>query len=80
MTPPFRLAALGLFGLSAATHAAEPLPTLPRYEHAQIDITLDGYLDEPVWQSLPVIDGMRVIQPDTLEPAPVETHSRIFYT
>ncbi|MEY3668585.1 MAG: hypothetical protein RL572_2125 [Pseudomonadota bacterium] len=80
MTPPLRLAVLGLCGFAAGTHAAEPLPTLPRVEHAQAHITLDGYLDEPVWQDLPVIDGMRVIQPDTLEPAPVETHSRIFYT
>ena len=80
---PRRLAALGLCCLPAAplvAQPAEPLPTLPRYEHAQVDITLDGFLDEPVWQTLPVIDGMRVIQPDTLEPAPVETHSRIFYT
>ncbi len=83
MTPPFRLAFLGVCCLGVApiaSRAAEPLPTLPRYEHAQVDITLDGYLDEAVWQTLPVIDGMRVIQPDTLEPAPVETHSRIFYT
>ncbi len=80
MTPPFRLAAFGLGFMALAAQAAEPLPTLPRVEHAQADITLDGYLDEPVWQGLPVIDGMRVIQPDTLEPAPVETHTRWFYT
>jgi len=80
MTPPFRLAAFGLCFTTLAVHAAEPLPTLPRVEHAQADITLDGYLDEAVWQDLPIVDGMRVIQPDTLEPAPVQTHTRWFYT
>ncbi|MEX0739082.1 MAG: DUF5916 domain-containing protein [Pseudohongiella sp.] len=42
-------------------------------------IELDGFLSEAVWQTLPSFDGMRVISPDTLEPAPLSTDSRIFY-
>lgn len=42
-------------------------------------IELDGFLDEAVWQTLPAFDGMRVINPDTLVPAPLPTESRIFY-
>ena len=43
------------------------------------DIELDGFLNEAVWQTLPAFDGMRVINPDTLAPAPLPTESRIFY-
>ena len=54
-------------------------PVLSKIPQSEARITLDGVLDEPVWQTLPIIDGMKVIQPDTLEPAPLETHTRIFY-
>ena len=43
------------------------------------DIELDGFLNEAVWQTLPSFDGMRVISPDTLAPAPLPTETRIFY-
>lgn len=59
--------------------AQEQLPTLTRIPTEQARIRLDGILDEPAWDNVPVIDGMRVIDPDTLEPAPVETHTKIFY-
>lgn len=42
-------------------------------------LDLDGRLDEPVWEQVPVIDDMRIINPDTLEPAPLSTRVRIFY-
>ncbi len=54
-------------------------PVLSKIPQSEARITLDGVLDEPVWQTLPIIDGMKVIQPDTLESAPLETHTRIFY-
>lgn len=54
-------------------------PTLSRIPQSEARIVLDGVLDETVWQTVPIIDGMKVIQPDTLEPAPLETHTRIFY-
>lgn len=55
-------------------------PQLTRVDEGAEDIILDGFLDEAVWSGLPVIDGMRVINPDTLAEAPYETHTRIFYT
>ena len=55
---------------------AAPLTRIPQ---ADAQITLDGVLDEPVWQRVPIIDDMRVIQPDTLVPASLETHTKIFY-
>lgn len=42
-------------------------------------LSLDGRLDEPVWDQVPVIDDMRIIDPDSLEPAPLSTRVRIFY-
>lgn len=53
--------------------------TLTRIPQADAKITLDGVLDEPAWQRVPIIDDMRVIQPDTLVPASLETHTKIFY-
>ncbi|MDO9477559.1 MAG: DUF5916 domain-containing protein [Pseudohongiella sp.] len=46
-------------------------------DRAQIE--LDGFLNEAVWQQVPAIDGMRVINPDTLEAASLRTETRIFY-
>jgi hypothetical protein len=50
-----------------------------RIDGDQGDIQLDGFLNESVWQSLPAFDGMRIINPDTLAPAPLRTETRIFY-
>lgn len=56
------------------------LPQLIQIDHAAADITLDGFINESVWDDLPIIDGMKVIDPDTLVDAPYETHIRFFYT
>jgi len=55
------------------------LPTLTHVPEDTAQIELDGFLDEAIWQTIPVVDGMRVSQPDTLAPASEETHTRIFY-
>ena len=57
----------------------ERAPALTRIPQNEAQITLDGVLDEPAWQRVPIIDDMRVIQPDTLVPASLETHTKIFY-
>ncbi|MFT6092666.1 MAG: hypothetical protein ACJA2Q_000555, partial [Pseudohongiellaceae bacterium] len=67
-----------LFSISAFSQSN--LPQLIQIDHAAAGITLDGFIDESVWDDLPVIDGMKVIVPDTLEDAPYETHIRFFYT
>lgn len=60
--------------------AQQTTPQLTRVDEGVADIELDGFLDEAVWQQIPVVDGMRVIDPDTLVEPPYETHTRIFYT
>lgn len=60
--------------------AQEPVPQLTRVDESLVDIELDGRLDEAVWQQVPVIDGMRVVTPDTLADSSLRTETRIFYT
>ena len=73
-----------LFGVlsiySFQTFAQVPLPQITQVEEADVNIALDGFVDEAVWQSLPIIDGMRIVEPDTLEEAPFKTDIRFFYT
>lgn len=68
------------FSLSFPLFAQQSLPQLTRIEQDQANIVLDGFVDEAVWQDLPVIQGMKVIEPDTLAEPPYETHARVFYT
>ena len=65
---------------TAPVAAQASLPQVTRISEADNDFRLDGDLDEEVWSDLPVIDGMQVIDPDTLADAPYETHIRMFYT
>lgn len=60
--------------------AQVPLPRVTQIAEADNDFELDGDLVEEVWKDLPVIDGMKVVDPDTLADAPYETHIRMFYT
>ena len=69
-----------LFIYSYQTFAQVPLPQITQVEEADVNIVLDGFVDEAVWQSLPIIDGMRIVEPDTLEEAPFKTDIRFFYT
>ncbi|MEX0618079.1 MAG: DUF5916 domain-containing protein [Pseudohongiellaceae bacterium] len=66
--------------VSTAAFAQQTFPQLTRIEEADAGITLDGFLDETVWMDIPAIDGMRLIDPDTLAEASLETRTRIFYT
>ena len=66
--------------LTIAGAAMAQMPRLARVEESEANIELDGFVDEPVWEGIPAIDGMRVINPDTLAEAPYETHVRMFYT
>lgn len=75
---PFGLV-LGM-SLALPLWAQEAIPPLTRVEESAANIVLDGNLDEAVWQTLPVINDMRVTDPDTLAQPPYETHTRIFYT
>ncbi len=73
---------IGLLAPAAAiaqSPDADGVIQMSRVDAGQADITLDGFLREEVWQSLPAFDGMRVINPDTLQPASLRTETRIFY-
>ncbi len=74
------LASLPLSELTAQDGIAVQLPHITRIEQSDAEITIDGFIDEDVWKDLPVIDGMKVIDPDTLADTPYETHVRFFYT
>jgi hypothetical protein len=78
--PLTTLASLALLMSASAGHAQEIIPQLMRTDEGRADITLDGRLDESVWQQAPAIDGMRVITPDTMADASLRTEARIFYT
>jgi len=68
----------------ALSHAQEPAASgvisLTYMQEEGLDIQLDGFLNEAVWQQVPAFDDMRIINPDTLAPAPLRTETRIFYT
>ena len=75
----FLFAAL-LFSTPALAQLGDSLAiTMTRIDDGGQAITLDGHLDEAIWDRVPVIDDMRIIDPDTLEPAPMSTEIRIFY-
>ena len=59
---------------------AQPLPRIAQFQEDEVDISLDGFIDEPVWQSLPATDGMKRQDPDTREDAAYQTEIRFFYT
>ncbi|MCP5179716.1 MAG: SPOR domain-containing protein [Pseudomonadales bacterium] len=59
--------------------SAAPLP-LPRFSHSDLNIRIDGKLDEAIWQDLPVFDGFRVTEPDTLAIPAYATHLKVFYS
>ncbi|MEE2783647.1 MAG: DUF5916 domain-containing protein [Pseudomonadota bacterium] len=54
--------------------------TLTRFEEGEFDLKLDGRLDEPFWQRLPVYDNMIVTDPDTMKAPHHATLQYMFYT
>ena len=45
-----------------------------------VEMRIDGRLDEGAWQGLEVHEDFRLIDPDTLEPGSLPTRVRMFYT
>lgn len=52
---------------------------LTRIDPSRDDIQIDGHLDEPIWQTLPVYDEFVVTDPDTLGRTSHETLIRLAY-
>jgi hypothetical protein len=67
---------------AAALEPSSPLPTVrPRHFPVdELDIRIDGRLEEPVWATLPVHDEYRIIEPDTLAAPEYRTELRFAYT
>ena len=73
--------------VAAVAENLGPMPRLPladsskgtilRVEDANVKI--DGRVEEEVWKEIPSVDGMTVVDPDTLVEAPYATNRRIFY-
>ena len=59
---------------------AQQLPRILQFEDDEVNISLDGFVDESIWQSIPIVDDMKISDPDTLEDAPYKTDIRFFYT
>jgi hypothetical protein len=66
-------------GVVGDLFAADPGLTIPRLER-DVRIDVDGRLDEPIWDTAPVVEDFVVIDPDTREPARYATRVRAFYT
>ncbi len=43
------------------------------------DVRIDGHVDEALWLTLPVIDGMRVVDPDAMTVPAHATQTRLFF-
>ena len=44
------------------------------------NLQVDGHIDDEVWSQLPTHGEFLISDPDTLEPAPLDTSIRLFYT
>ena len=60
-----------------ASAAGEPI-NVPYFD--DVDITIDGHIDEAVWSKVPGYDAMLVMDPDTLDEPTYQTVSRFLYT
>ena len=58
---------------------SDPL-IISRFNEQNIDMKLDGRLDEPVWSRVGGVSAMRVTNPDTLVKTRFDTVSKFFYT
>ena len=65
---------------SHASNASDESIKLTRISDTDISMTIDGVLDESIWQTIPFKDDMVIVQPDTLADAPLETRTQFFYT
>jgi hypothetical protein len=53
---------------------------LLRRQHEEIEIDIDGHIDEAIWEQIQPFNNLKVIEPDTLADAPYRTDMRIVYT
>ena len=66
--------------VGGSTNAESLLIQVPEYDEDSVGITIDGQLDERVWQEVPNYDGMKVIDPDLLTNPRFSTRVSYLYT
>ncbi len=54
--------------------------SLPRIDGSDGDVTIDGALDEPVWQRAALLTGFSLYAPVDSRPAPDSTEVRVWYS
>ncbi len=60
------------------SRSSDQTVAIRRFDEADLNVSIDGRLDEAVWQSVPYIDDFLVIEPDTMAPVPYATRLRMF--
>jgi hypothetical protein len=53
---------------------------LLRRQHEEIEIKIDGHIDEAIWAQIQPFNNLKVIEPDTLADAPYKTDMRMVYS
>ena len=66
--------------LNVVTFSRDTPVTLTRRDQGQVDIEVNGFLDEDIWQTLAGADGFLVSDPETLAKPVYETVVKAFYT
>ena len=54
--------------------------SLTQYKHKELNIQIDGQLDEPQWRQMNGVSSFKVVDPDTLETPRYKTVVKMFYT
>ena len=66
-------------GVEFIIPAGNAIP-IQRIDPQQTELIIDGHLNEPAWATPPVLEQMRVVEPDTLLVPPYKTEFRMLYT
>lgn len=70
-------------GFAHATEStARDVIQIPKFDDGDVQVEVDGRLDEQIWQQVPPLDDVHlvVLEPDTLEETPWPSRVYLFYT
>lgn len=66
--------------LEAADLDNNEILILAQFQEKDLNLKIDGRLDEVVWSRVRGVDNMKVIEPDSLEDTAYSTDAKLFYT